>query len=289
MLAAAVSGLLAPAVPPIARVLWSTIGSPEQRSKYHGLEQFITELSYMLGSLLAGLLIAFFSGGLACIVVGALYAIGALLMSLSATRPVRMETLRGSYPQFLRRLLPLAAMFVLGGLGGGSVELAIPAFAIDRGEEILVGVILFVWGAGSVVGGVVLAGRIRNAQLVRWLIIGSFGLSLTIVPAALAQSSMALMLIIFLHGLLVVPLWGSAFALSEALMGSARRSQMFALLYLASTLGTSIGTAISGLLVTVLSPAASFLFGAVMYASLGVGLILRRRRILGRLQAPLSQ
>lgn len=277
---AGVTGVVSPAIAPLARLLWSRVGEPHQRSAYHRLEQIITEGSYMIGSLVGGVTSTIANPALAIGVMGALYSTGALIMSFSRSSRRASVAESGAYGHFLVRLAPVAGIFFIGGIGGGIVEISVPAFAVNQDALSAVGPLLFTWGAGSVVGGMIQGRWVTRGRLPNVLAGGALALSLTIIPAALAESVLVLGVILFVHGMAVVPTWGSAFALAEKRMGEARRSQMFALLYLASSLGTAAGTAGGGILVARSSTAVPVLCAAIAYGLLGLLVALFGQRLI---------
>src|SRR5262249_49396974 len=127
----------------------------------------------------------------------------------------------------IRQPLVLALTVCWLGLGGvfGSLEVAVVAFTSARGQAGLAGVLLAVLATGSMVAGLVYgAVRVRTPLAVR-MAVALAGLTAAVGTFALASSSAVLAPAMFVAGLAVAPALISGFALADAAVPAAQRTE----------------------------------------------------------------
>jgi predicted MFS family arabinose efflux permease len=159
-------GLLAGAVhPPVgacARVVWARLlDDADRRHAALSLEASLVELSYLLGPLvLVGLFASWsVSAGLAASAVALLAGTVAFAAQPAVGRvggPGGRRSARALGSPLVRTLATALAAL---GASFGALEVGITAFAAAHGAPAAVGPLLAVWGAGSLLGGVVTAHR----------------------------------------------------------------------------------------------------------------------------------
>ncbi len=160
---AAVAGVSAPAFTPCMRALWSSLLQDDrQRHAAFALEAVVVEATFLIGpALVAGLLTAV-SPATALLAAAGMSGTGALAFAASgASRRWRGQ---GAPPSLagplasagVRTLLVAAFLF---GAGDGLLQIAAPAFAVDRGAPALAGLLLAGMSVGSLVGGAVYGAR----------------------------------------------------------------------------------------------------------------------------------
>src|SRR4051812_4988003 len=156
-LLAAGAGATTPPLSSCQRAIWSDAIAPHLRHTAYVLDSVVFELVYIAGPLLLVGLIGAWSLQAALAVGAAAGAGGALAFCVTrlsrAWRPRghgpanRWGPLRGSG---VRTLLGAVALF---GVGIAATEVALAAFAQRHGSPNAVGVLLALWGVGSMSGG----------------------------------------------------------------------------------------------------------------------------------------
>ena len=152
-------------------------------------------------------------------------------------------------------------VIVLVAVGGlfGAVEVAIAAAADGLGSAAAAGPLLGVWGAGSLVGGLLavrLGGGAQGAAGLS-LMLGALTLGhLLLVPAA--GSILALAAVLAVAGAAIAPTYATVYGMVERAAPSGTATEAFAWLATAVAIGASAGAAIAGALADGAGPAAAF-------------------------------
>jgi len=152
-------------------------------------------------------------------------------------------------------------VIVLVAVGGlfGAVEVAIAAAADGLGSAAAAGPLLGVWGAGSLVGGLLavrLGGGAQGAAGLS-LMLGALTLGhLLLVPAA--GSILALAAVLVVAGAAIAPTYATVYGMVERAAPSGTATEAFAWLATAVAIGASAGAAIAGALADGAGPAAAF-------------------------------
>lgn len=208
---AVLAGATVPPLGPVMRALWGSVLSGPALATAYSLESVVVELCFVLGPLLvAGLTVAV--GPQAPVVGAALLAgVGALWLSLTprVQRVQPHEERHGSRSGPLSSPTVRALLLTVLAVGAtfGAIEVAVPAFAEERGgRAAAAGVLLAVWSLGSVVGGLVYGSlhlrtphRSQLPVLVSLLAVG------TALPL-LAQGPVSMGVALFAFGLAIAPL-----------------------------------------------------------------------------------
>jgi hypothetical protein len=155
------------------------------------LDTLITEASFGLGPLIVGGLVLVISPAVALFPIAALTLLGTLrFVRTAGISPIRSSSssppaeIPASSSRSVRLQVLMGAMF-LWTFAYTSVEIAVPAFAVGRGEPALSGLLLGIGGVGSVVGGLwyllqVPTERLESA-IARWAAL--FGASIWLMAA----------------------------------------------------------------------------------------------------------
>jgi predicted MFS family arabinose efflux permease len=163
ILAAVLGGLFVPPLGAVMRALWAAKLPTSSLPTAYSLESVLVELCFIVGpSLVAGLAV-WTDPAVAVVSSGVISMIGALGMTVSrgvkAVRP-ELDVLHvrgGPLTSPAVRTLLLTILWV--GVSFGAVEVAMPAFAEQTGSRpATAGILLAVWSAGSMLGGVVYGG-----------------------------------------------------------------------------------------------------------------------------------
>jgi MFS family permease len=248
----------------------------ERRHAAFALESATTEITYVAAPLLVAGAVALGGPGTAAF---ALAGLGPLGVAGFVAHPV----VRGWQPAeggerraggALRApaVRSLLLVFALVGTAFGAVEVAVPA-ATDAG---LAGVLLALWGAGSLTGGLIAARAAApadGARRMRRLLVALAAGHLLLV---LAAGPVALALLLPVAGLAIAPTFACTFALVEDVAPHGTLTEAYTWLSSGITAGIAAGAALAGLLAEHRSPSAAFALAAGA-AALGAGLAMLSR------------
>ena len=135
------------------------------------------------------------------------------------------------------RTIALLCLFL--GLGFGSVEIAVPAFAEAEGNRALAGVALAGFSAGSLVGGL-LAGLRPSSDERRRILIGTFALTALMALPLAADSIGAMAVLLFCAGLPIAPVVAAVYGQIGRVAAAGSVAEAF------SWFGTSVSFGIAG-------------------------------------------
>ncbi len=264
--AAALAGLSLPPLSSTVRIVWPRIAPDELRSTAYALEASLQEVFFVGGPLLAAALAAV-SPAAAVAGAGLASLVGA---TATARLPPVRETSRsrtggagllGALGSPGIRTVVLYAATV--GVGFGSVELAMPAFAEAHGSRELGGVALACFSGGSLVGGLV-AGMRPPRSVLRRFVAGSAVLAAALLALQLASSIPTLCLLAFVAGLPIAPTIGALYALIDGSAPAGTAAEAFAWFGTAVSIGIATGSVLAGVLVDERGVRAAFAAGAAI-------------------------
>jgi predicted MFS family arabinose efflux permease len=261
------AALIGVATPPVGACMRTLIpvlvpGSERQRRAY-AVDAAATELTWVAGPPLV-LTVGVLAGtGAALTAAGAVLVAGTVLFALSpASRGWRPEPAGparrgGALASPAMRVLVL----VLAGAGVvfGATEVGVTAAAGSRA-----GLLLGLWGAGSLAGGVLAARLGGGAAAGRGftLLLGLLGLGhLVLVGAAVHPIAFAAG--ITLAGSLIAPVLASTYAMVDGAAPAGTATEAFAWLATATAVGSAVGAAAGGSLVDTAGPASAFVLAGV--------------------------
>jgi MFS family permease len=295
---AAVAGFAMPPVNGCVRALLPAVVEPGALPTAYSVEASAIEFAFIFGPPLALGLSEIFSTRVALAVAGFALLAGtvgfALQPSSRRVRPASSGPRAGGGALRSPGLRTLVWTFLAVGAVFGATEVGVAAAAKALGSASATGPLLALWGAGSLVGGVVMTrlGRRANGAAGVALILGLLAAG----HGALAASTgslLAMAIGLTIAGVAISPAYGSIYALVERHAGSDVRTEAFSWLATSVCVGSSAGTAAAGDLVQHAGPGAAFaLAGAA--GALGVVIMLVRARTLApakrepRVLAPLQ-
>jgi MFS family permease len=282
-LLAAAGGAFLPQLPAAMRSLWGAmVSDPERRAAAYALVAIVFEVAVMTAPVLVAGIVALASPEAAVLVAAALGSVAAF--AFAATGASRRW--RGS-PHDVGWLGPLeaagmrtvfATMVAFGG-AVGIVQVALPAFADERGAVEAAGLLLAALSVGSLVGGIVYGARawpgppaLRLAGLLLGLG-GGFAL------LAAAGSMVVVAAILLVAGLLLAPTGVVASTMLDHAAPSGTGTEAFTVMVMGIVAGNAVGNAAGGAIVDASSYEAATLSAGVV-AALGAALTLARRRTL---------
>jgi predicted MFS family arabinose efflux permease len=166
----------------------------------------------------------------------------------------------------------LLSAATLYGVAAGILTLALTAFAGLHHARAAVGVLVAIWGIGSIVGGLVYS-RVpwrRPPERRAPLLLGA--LALLLVLPALAPGLVVLALLMLPIGLPLSPWLGTLNEAAQRLVEATRTAEAFTWIYSLIALGVAIGNAAAGPVIQHAGPAVAFLAaGAAAGAGAAIG------------------
>jgi MFS family permease len=276
-------GATFPQVPAAMRSLWSAlVDDPGQRETAYAMVSIVFEVAVVTAPALVAAIVAVSSPQVAVIVAASLGA-GA---SVAFTTTPASRRWRGT-PHDVGWLGPLAAAgmrtvfgaLVAFGTAVGIVQVAVPAFAANRGSAATGGVLLAALSAGSLIGGLVYGARSWPGSAPRRLAALLLGLGAAFALLAVAGTEVALAALLVLGGLLLAPTTVVGSTLLDSVAPAGTVTEAFTVMVMAIVVGTAVGNAVGGSIVESASYETAVLWaGAAALA--GAALTLARRRTL---------
>ena len=266
------AGFATPPVGASVRALFPELLDDGQVRAAYAVDASAVELTWIAGPPLAlGLGVVWSTGG-ALIVAALVVLLGTAAFAAQPAsrawrpRPLRQRRRGGALRAPAVRTLVLALVAV--GTLFGAVEVAVVAATEAGGNSAAAGPLLGIWGAGSLLGGVVAARAGGGAQTAAGLtlVLGALTVGhLALVPAA--GSVLAMAAVLLAAGTAIAPAYASIYALVERAAPEGTVTEAFSWLATAAAIGTSLGAAVAGALADGAGPEASFLLAA------GAGLV----------------
>jgi MFS family permease len=249
------------------------------------LDSVLTETIFIAGPLLTALLVATISPGAALVLSAAAVTSGVVVFlaalppaeepDVDAASPGRLGALRAPGIQTLvLSMLPMGFAF-------GALEVALPAFATNRGRPELAGVLVAIWSVGSAAGGLVYGARTRRLPLNSVHLRVALMLPLTFVPLVLGGTPATMALLVIPAGVFIAPLIATRNELAGRVAPPGSMTEALTWPLTALVGGVSLGAAAAGELVEASGWRAAVLL-AVAAACVGAIVALTRR---GTLQA----
>ena len=187
-----------------------------------------------------------------------------------ATRPVLSDWF--GLPFVAVCLAAASATFVLSG-----TDLGIVARMRELGEPTAIGLVLALWGLGSLVGALVYGGLSRSISTF-WLL---GALALVTFPMALADGTWSLAGLGFVAGLLCAPTITASVDQASRIVPASARGEAMGWHGSSLTLGGALGAPFAGLAIDEVGPGGGFVAPALVglvVAVLGAGAVQTRRR-----------
>jgi MFS family permease len=258
-------GLATPPVGACVRALLpGLLDDPQSLRAAYSADAAASELTWIAGPPLALVLGAVWSTGAALAVAGAvLLAATVAFAAQPASRAWRPAA--GARQASGGRALSTPAMrtlviaLVAVGALFGAVEVGVTAAAAHATSAAAAGPLLGVWGAGSLVGGVLatrLGGGAQGARGLTLMLVALTAGHLLLIPAA--GSAVALGAVLLIAGAAIAPTYATAYAMVDDAAPAGTVTEAFAWLATAIAIGASAGAACAGPLVDSAGPVAAF-------------------------------
>ena len=260
LLLAAVIGAATPPVGACMRTLipLRTPGAERQRRAY-AADATATELTWVAGPPLALALGAAAGTGAALTAAAAVLMAATVLFALAPAsrtwRPgPRVKSRRGG-ALASPALRILVGVLVAVGVVFGATEVGVAAAAGSSA-----GLLLGLWGVGSLAGGVVATRLGGGAAAGRGfaLLVGGLGVGHLALVAG-SQGMVAFAVVITLAGSMIAPILASVYGMVDAAAPAGTATEAFSWLATATAVGTAVGAAAAGILIDATTPAAAFI------------------------------
>lgn len=236
------------------RSVWSeALADAEGRQTAYALMGVLQETNYILGPLLAGLLIAVFSATVAVVGAAVLNLIGGLFFATS--RQARARAGRAPAPGRLPALRGAGMRIVLGAAAGfgatfGLLDVTFPAVARGHGAAAAAGILLSAFAAGSLAGGLIYGARPRvgtpGQRYPRACLLAAAGL----VPLLLVPGLIAMTVLAAIAGLCFAPAGICQVSVIDDIVAPEHRGEAFSWLGTVYGAGLALGAAVAGQLVS---------------------------------------
>jgi predicted MFS family arabinose efflux permease len=277
--AAAVSGLSMPPFVASMRVEWQGLlgpGDPRLAQAY-AFESAAQVAMFVIGPLLAAAGVALVGPGLTLSATAALMLAGGLAFASQAAVERRDEEhAHVRSPIRLPGVLTLVLVTLLADTALGVVDVTLIAFANLRGYPEAGGVLIALFAAGSVLGGLLYGSRRWRGSATAQLTVITAAATVLMLPLALVESLLPAGVLAIAAGVPSAAQWAaSSLALDRASGGSAG-AEAYTWLSTANAVGIAAGNAVAGALIDASGTSAAFLAGAAA-TSLATFLLVARR------------
>jgi MFS family permease len=256
-------GLATPPLGACLRTLLSAlVDDPDAAASAYALDATAIELTWIFGPLLAVGLATIFSTALALAAAGAVLLTGTLAFAIQPAsrgwRPSADERTgrEGALRPPVMRTLVIALLAV--GAVTGSVQVGVAAATDAMGQATAAGPLLGLWGAGSLLGGL-LASRL-GSRVGRAGALTLFLAALTVGHLAMvaATSVVALGALLMVAGASIAPTYASVYVMADRAAPAGAVTEAFSWLATAAAVGGAAGAALAGSLVEQAGFAAAF-------------------------------
>jgi MFS family permease len=247
---AVIGGGAYPNIGALVRARWSKAltGTPGLRVAF-SMESVIDELIFVIGPPTVTVFAARAGAGPALIGCAALLTIGSVALLVQRTSEPEPSgsahvDAPGAFSYAGVRFV--TALMVMEGGVFGSVEVTTVAFANQRHEPWVAGVLLALYSASSLIGGLVYGARHFNAPLTKQLAVLGGLLPLTVIGFPFASRTAVLGVLLFVAGCVVAPSLIATFQLVQEVVPATRLTEGLTWALTGITFGVSIGSALAG-------------------------------------------
>ncbi|CAK7282221.1 MFS transporter [Streptomyces misionensis] len=248
--AVGVSGLCAPPLEGGLRALWpSVLRGEEQVHRAYAMDAVAQEVMFTLGPLLVTVCAAVWDARAALLVPNVLGVLGALSVVVSApSRAWRSAPREAHWLGALRSpgLLALLGAFLFVGIALGSITVAAVSYADGHGGDAVYGWLMAGLGLGALVGGSVYGARQWSGVPERRLRVLVALLAVCYLPLVLVPGVVAMVLLSVVSGVFLAPCIACAFILVDRHAPRGTVTEAFSWLVTTFTVGSSVGTGLTG-------------------------------------------
>lgn len=268
-------GLSSPPIQPAARTIYPQITPKPLLPQLYSLDAAAQEIIWVVGPLVATLVAAQFGNLAMLITIAAIQVFGSIWLLLNeSVKKAKIPAAKASVGRVLKNPAVTAVTF-LGLLFVGSFA-GVEVGAVALFEKTTAGVMFAVFSVGSLLGGFLLAPRFKSRRALG----GFIGLTLIGYSLTLVQPESALWMgaCLFIAGVGVAPTLGIlALWVAEGTTG-ADTAEAYGWTTTGQLVGFSAGSALAGIAVDAVSPAAALLVSVVFGVATLVAALFATRR-----------
>jgi MFS family permease len=280
-LAGVAGALLPPIAASVRALLREVFGDPVVRERAYALESVAQELIWITGPLLVALVIGASSPAGAVLVLAGVCVAGtaAFVRSpLARDLGTRRRAADRSSALSSRALRWMLAPIALTGIGLGAVEVGLPSLALHAGSRSASGLLLALWSAGSLIGGLWYGARSWRSPITsRYGLLLLVGMLFT-APLIGARSVGAGIVGGLLAGVAIAPMFSCQYSLVSRLVAPGSETEAFTWVASALVGGIAGGSAAGGAVIGAGGVAAPFILSCAA-TGLAALLTIRLRRV----------
>ncbi|MGY2440661.1 MFS transporter [Pseudomonas sp. SDO52101_S400] len=284
---AALAGTM-PSMPSMIRARWTQLfrGKPQLHTAF-SLDTVLTELAYIIGPPLAiGLSVSFFAEAGPLVAVG-LLAVGvtAFLLQRQTEPKVVVGHTRHTGSTLLIPGVPTIVLALLAmGAIGGSIDVAVVAFANAQGWPASATFILAAYAFGSLVAGLTFGALRVSLPIEKQFFIGILVTAITGVLPLFAPDVYVLSAMLFIAGISFAPTMVVVMKLGTIIIPPSRITEGLTWMTTGISIGVALGGLLSGLIIDAYGARAGF--GVAIFAGLAMLIVvLLGLRTLGAVSA----
>jgi hypothetical protein len=276
---AALAGLTSASFAAAMRIEWQALlgrASPLLERAY-ALETSVQISAFIFGALVAAAGIAALGPSGTIVLCAALTAIGGLAFGAAARSPgsapapgVRRSPIR------LPGVLTLVLATGLADVGLGTIDVAVTAFANERGQAWVAGILLAIVTLSSAVGGLVYGARTWRAPPSRRLVWVFVAMAASLVLLTTADSVALFAVLLVLAGPPAAAQWATVSIVLDRVTPPGTDAEAFNWLSTANAVGFAVGGLAAGVAVELGGPGTAFAFAALSVAAAGTVVAARR-------------
>jgi MFS family permease len=282
-------GVFTPSVWACARVLWPALTYDRTVLEFaYATDALAAEISFLAGPLVLALTLEVMSARASVLVAGALAVAGTAWFASSwASRRWRnADVMRRDAAGFWSRGLRAVIICIIAtAFMTGAVQVALSSFAVQQGSPSAAGMLLTVYGVGSLVFGVWYGSRDWRWPLASRYVVLLVLISVLTLPLAFARTIPAALALSLPAGLGFAALISCETHLIGGLAATGTKAQAFNWSVAAIAAGFAAGSAAAGWVVEVAGVTDAVLLGVTVVA-LASGLAAGSRRYLQAVEAP---
>jgi predicted MFS family arabinose efflux permease len=275
-------GIMVPPITAVTRGMWAQLLGPDRAQRIFGLEATAQELVYIAGPAVVALLAGTAGPRAAVITTGALGLAGAVAYVSAppfaayqgGERPPRRRVLRGT--GLVGYVVTGACMTTCFAM----TEISTVAFVGGRQASAKAGIVLAVWSAGSLVGGLVFgspAGTVTD----RGLALAITTMAAILALGALSPDPVVLAVVLVISGLALAPSLARLYTRIGLVAPDGATTEAFGWLSTAFLIGTAAGSSLGGVTVERLGsrPALAVSAAVALGGAGAIALKARRHRV----------
>ncbi|MBM3723066.1 MAG: MFS transporter [Actinobacteria bacterium] len=279
MLVFAVSGATAPPIGALVRSRWVFVTrTPRQLHTALALESIADEVIFVVGPVVATVLVLNVSDVMGLVVAGVLVSLGVLLLvPQRATQPPAIKR-PATKDQPLLKMPPFVWVLIVSVMTGGvfgAFEVSAVAFAEEKGFPESTALLIASYSAGSLIAGLVVGAlHLRSWLVARYAIFVAIFAALAI-PLPFIHDIYLMTVAVFLAGFSIAPVLITSYAVIERLVEDRRLTEGFTWFTSGLGVGLAAAAAIAGALIDDYGASSGYVLlvacGAGAAISIGLG------------------